>query len=270
MKKLAFALVAVAATFTTGSAFAADLRPAVKAPPPAPVAVANWTGCYISGGGGYGLWKQENTDYLDGPPRVRITDTYTAGGDGWFGTVGGGCDYQFGGIGPWQIVIGAFADYDFADMDGTRVAPSIGFLGGSVGNEKLTDQWAVGGRIGVLVTPQLLTYVSGGYTEAKFDRTNYTSLFGPPFVAAGVFSGSHTYSGWFIGSGYEYQLSFLPGLFWKTEYRFSQFDTDTVAFRDVATGLPIGVSSDQEKWVHTVRSQLVWRFNWGGPVVARY
>ena len=28
---------------------------------------------------------------------------------------------------------------------------------------------------------------------------------------------------------------------------------------------------DQEKWVRTVRSQLVWRFNFGGPsVVAKY
>ena len=35
--------------------------------------------------------------------------------------------------------------------------------------EKLRSQWAIGGRIGWLVTPQLLTYFSGGYTEAKFN-----------------------------------------------------------------------------------------------------
>lgn len=27
---------------------------------------------------------------------------------------------------------------------------------------------------------------------------------------------------------------------------------------------------DSKKWVQTVRSELVYRFNWGGPVVAKY
>ncbi len=54
MKKILLALTAVAAM--TGSASAADLaaRPYVKAPMPAPV--ANWTGFYIFGGGGGGVW----------------------------------------------------------------------------------------------------------------------------------------------------------------------------------------------------------------------
>ena len=59
MKKLAIALAAIAAF--TAPAGAADM--AVRAPvrAPAPVAYApSWTGCYI-GGGGYGLWNQENT-----------------------------------------------------------------------------------------------------------------------------------------------------------------------------------------------------------------
>jgi outer membrane immunogenic protein len=47
---------------TTGSALAADLSrpaPTYKAPPPPPPAVS-WTGCYIDGGVGYGLWKQDH------------------------------------------------------------------------------------------------------------------------------------------------------------------------------------------------------------------
>ena len=31
-----------------------------------------------------------------------------------------------------------------------------------------------------------------------------------------------------------------------------------------------GVAIDSHKYVHTVRSELVYRFNWGGPVVAKY
>jgi outer membrane immunogenic protein len=76
--------------------------------------------------------------------------------------------------------------------------------------------------------------------------------------------------GYFIGAGDEYALSFLPGLFWKTEYRFSQFDTATNPLRITATGALTGDSMDSKKWVQTIRSELVYRFNWGGPVVAKY
>ena len=118
MKKIALALTAMAAL--TGSAVAADMAPRyAKAPAPMPVAVASWTGCYIAGGGGYGLWNQENTTYDPRTtPRTQLTATTTAGGRGYFGTVGGGCDYQFS-LGNWQMVIGAFGDYDFASIKGT-------------------------------------------------------------------------------------------------------------------------------------------------------
>jgi hypothetical protein len=39
--------------------------------------------------------------------------------------------------------------------------------------------WAVGGRLGWLVTPTLLTYVSGGYTQARFNEVNY--VLGTPY-----------------------------------------------------------------------------------------
>src|SRR5580692_9725648 len=83
MKKLALAL-SVAAAFS-GSAIAADLpaRPYTKAPPPPVAPVASWTGCYVGGGGGYGMWDQENTLFTSGTPRVQATDTFTAGGRGY-------------------------------------------------------------------------------------------------------------------------------------------------------------------------------------------
>ena len=79
-----------------------------------------------------------------------------------------------------------------------------------------------------------------------------------------------TYKGWFLGAGDEYALNFLPGLFWKTEYRFSEFDRGTNALRIIATGLPEGDSLDSKKFVHTVRSELVYRFNWGATQVPQY
>jgi outer membrane immunogenic protein len=267
MKKLVLALAAAAAF--SAPALAADM--AAKAPlMPAPVAYApSWTGCYVGGGWCYGVWNQENVAYDDpigALPRARFTDTATSGGRGWLGTVQGGCDYQFG-LGTYQLVVGAFGDYDFADIHGRHAA-----FGDLVANEKLSSQWAVGGRIGWVALPNLLVFFSGGYTEARFDRQDYTNLFGPPFgVPEGLFTGSRTYKGWFLGAGDEYALNFLPGLFWKTEYRFSEFNRETNPLRFTATGLPVGVSEDSKKWVQTIRSELVYRFNWsgvGGP--ARY
>jgi outer membrane immunogenic protein len=278
MKKLVLALSAIAAF--TAPALAADM--AAKAPLRAvPVAYApSWTGCYVGGGGGYGMWNQENVGYLEpiqgvlvldrqlAAPltRTRITDTVTHGGRGWFGTVQGGCDYQFPAAGQ-QFVIGAFGDYDFSDLHGNHSPPGLPL----VANEKLSSSWSVGGRIGWVVLPSLMTYFSGGYTEATFDRQDYTNLVGPPFgIQTGLFTDKRTYKGWFLGAGDEYALSFLPGLFWKTEYRVSEFNRETNPLRFTATGLPTIYSEDSKKWVQTVRSELVYRFNWGGPLVAKY
>jgi outer membrane immunogenic protein len=272
MKKLALAATAVAAL--SGQALAADMP--VKAVRPAPmVAAVSWTGCYIGGGGGYGHYYQENTAYDDGRGagplaqangRTRISDTYSTGGKGWFGTVQGGCDYQFN-TGNWAVVVGAFGDYDFSDIKGRRVD----FLSGGVGNETLTDTWAVGGRIGVLALPQLLVYFSGGYTEARFGSSTYTNLGLPLGVLTGQYTQGSTFKGWFLGAGDEYALSIMPGLFWKTEARASQFDRQTQYNYFNNTNTRVGGSYDAEKWVYSVRSELVWRFNFGGgAVVAKY
>src|ERR1700682_20798 len=122
MQMKALGVVSAALFLAASSALAADM--AAKAPlRAAPVAYApNWTGCYVGGGGGYGLWNQENTAFADGPPRVPFSDTTTTGGRGYFGTVQGGCDYQFAAMGQ-QFVIGAFGDYDFSSLKGKLNPP---------------------------------------------------------------------------------------------------------------------------------------------------
>lgn len=257
MKKLALALLAT--TAFTGSALAADMaaRPYTKAPP-APVAYApSWTGCYLGAGGGYGMWNQENTAFSLGP----FSPTETAGGRGYFGTVQGGCDYQFP-LASWNVVVGAFGDYDFGSLKGHVNLP--GFSGVFNGDEKMSSAWSVGGRVGVLITPSLLTYFSGGYTEATFGQTNFGSI-----ETSTVFSiNKNTYHGYFLGAGDEYALNFLPGLFWKTEYRFSTFDAKR---NDLFVGGTfINESIDSKKYIQTIRSELTYHFNWGGPVVAKY
>src|SRR6476620_3108301 len=128
-----------------------------------------------------------------------------------------------------------------------------------VGREKLSSQWSVGGRVGWVVTPNLLTYFSAGYTEAHFDAValnNNNIALGAIGAPTNFFLGSRNSSGFFIGAGDEYALNFLPGLFWKTEYRFSDLDTRTNPIRFVSNGLSTIYENDSHKFVHTVRSEL--------------
>src|SRR5439155_19920029 len=129
-----------------------------------------------------------------------------------------------GFFGTGRFVIGVLADYYWSDMRGNR--PSI--IGGLAfsGQEKVDSQWAVGGRIGWLMSPNLLTYFSGGYTEAHLNGVG--NFFSPVVGFAGTPLGAalpgRTVQGWFLGSGVEYQSGWIPNLTWKTEYRFSEYD----------------------------------------------
>ena len=128
-----------------------------------------------------------------------------------------------------------------------------------------TSQWAwsAGGRIGYAVTPQFLAYFSGGYTQANFNSVGFfTNIAGLPTTLS---VGEQTYLGWFLGSGYEYGLNFvLPGLFWKTEYRFASYDRNNDRNAVLVTGPP-GTHGDQLREVgaddpqrHSLAVQL-WR-----------
>jgi hypothetical protein len=261
LKILATATLASLAAL--GTAGAADLpmpAPVYKAPP-APV--YNWTGCYLGGGGGYGMWRQNSFVTAGGVP---VTASQSNSGEGWFGQGQVGCDYQFTApLFGVQTIIGAFGDIAGGSINGNSAFPGV------VGNERESSTWAVGGRAGVLVTPRFLTYVDGGFTQARFGGVNYNLAIagGGP---TGLSLAAQTYNGWFIGSGFEYALDFLPvpGLFLKTEYRYAQYGGNngvSVPITSTAGGalvVPAGVSLNSQKTTQMVSTELVWRFNWFG------
>ena len=200
MKKLVIALTAVAAF--SAPAFAADM--AAKAPlrAAAPVAYApSWTGCYVGGGGGYGLSNME-TQQVIVPANVARNREFDQGGKGWIGTLQAGCDYQFP-LGTNQFVFGVFGDYNFSDIKGDFTGNG-GSVGLHSGQDKIDWYWAVGGRIGWLVNPQTLTYFSGGYTEAH--RTGVGQYLTVAGVGTGIGLRGATNTGWFLGSGIEHRL----------------------------------------------------------------
>jgi outer membrane immunogenic protein len=265
MKKLVLALSAVAAF--TGSALAADLpaRTYTKAPMMAPV--YNWTGSYIFGGAGGGLWDADSNVQSTVPPLGAITRDQRLGGDGWFGTVGIGYDWQFNS--KW--VAGILADGQFGDIRGSLSDPVFG----TEGREKLRTSYAAGARLGYLVAPNVLSYVNAGYSGSQWSGTTQTTLAaggGAPFATTPSFHRD----GWFIGGGVENNLDIFgitaPGWFMKTEYRSAFYNR--IALPETVTpgfgGGPLGQSITFKPFVQTISTSLVYRFNWGGPLVAKY
>ena len=243
------ALGAILALFA-GSAMAADMS--VKAPiMKAPALVYSWTGCYLGGGLGYGMWNQDNSLQEGGVPVIA---TATSGGRGWFGTASVGCDYQASS--NW--VIGAFADGDWGSLKGTVMAFPFG-----VGDEKMISAWYVGARIGYLVTPQLLTYWGGGYTQARFSDVTLSDVDGDGSLTGYAIS-AQTYHGWFLNGGVEYALPMFSGLFWRSDYRVATYDAENLSLSFDGFAIPTSsLTINSKKWVQTVRSELIFRFNWG-------
>jgi hypothetical protein len=50
----------------------------------------------------------------------------------------------------------------------------------------------------------------------------------------------------------------LPGLYWRTEYRFNSYNSKDI---QIFGGAP-NTFVNSEKFVQTVTSSLVWRFSW--------
>lgn len=258
MKRTLFGMIGISALLAFApfsNASAADMNMPLKAPmamAPAP----SWTGCYLDAGWGYGMSNLDQHQETF-PGLGTISGTYTDGGRGWLGRLGAGCDYQ---VAP-RFVIGIFGDYDFQNIHG-------GFSPGNLalfGQEKESDAWYAGGRIGYLVTPALMTYFSGGYTATRFDQINLSGLVAPFALSNTI--GAHTYSGWFLGGGTEYALNFdwLPihGLFWRNEYRYSSYGSADLPLRTLA-GVTTAVGEHISPYNQTITSSLVWRFNWTG------
>lgn len=258
MKK--FVLGAVAALALGTAANAADLpaRTYTKAPAPAPV--WSWTGFYLGAGGGYGLWDADTHGTITGFP---VGGQLHSGGRGYFGTVSGGYDWQFSS----RWVAGIFADAQFGDIKGTITAPAFTYAA----DTKNDLNYAAGVRVGYLVAPNVLSYVNAGYSHGQFKGSGvFISANGAP--AFPLTTDKAQRDGWFVGGGFENNLDIFgiaaPGWFLKTEYRLAQYDRKDVAI--LAAGTPIGIGISFNPYVQTISTQLVYRFNWTSPVVAKY
>jgi outer membrane immunogenic protein len=240
MKKLLLATVAFVAL--GAPAIAADMaaRPYTKAPPPIAVPIYNWTGFYIGAhlGAAFG-----NDNTFNGLIASNNNDARFLGG------VQAGADLQ---VAP-NFVIGVEGQYSWLSGNGINA----NFGNGYVYNN---DQRAIGsitGRVGYTWGPGLL-YVKGGYAFA--DNNETLTLGGVPQVFA--FDRGHR-DGWTVGAGLEYM--FAQNWSGKVEYQY--YDFGNSQFVTPAALAPFGSFRTDE---HTLKAGINYRFNLGGPVVAKY
>jgi outer membrane immunogenic protein len=259
MKKIGLA-IAVLAAFT-GSVVAADMTPGgyTKAPPR--TIAANWTGFYLFGGAGGGLWAADNNVVLQSTG-VPVTRDQRLGGSGWYGTFGAGYDWQVNS--GW--LIGVLADGQFGNIRGSIADRTF------EGAEKLRTSYAAGIRLGYLVAPNVVSYVNAGYSGSQWSGTTTSSTL-TSFSGAVSTTPSFHRNGFFVGGGVENNVNIFgvsaPGWFMKTEYRSAFYDRVTLPESFADTGLPTADSITFKPWVQTISTSLVYRFNWGDPAVIR-
>src|SRR5216683_3263486 len=104
-----------------------------------------------------------------------------------------------------------------------------------------------------------LLYAKGGYAWKDGNNLNVTTG-GVP--VAFTTNGNHR-DGYTVGAGLEYM--FAPSWSAKVEYQYYNFGSTTFT-----TGPAVIVGTRFRDDEHTVKAGINYRFNWGGPVVAKY
>jgi outer membrane immunogenic protein len=203
MKKHIFA--ACFAALGVAPAAAADMATKAAAVYAPAASVYNWTGFYIGANGSYN-WTNFNFPSADVGPMKPA------------GAMGGltlGVDYQMG-----PVVAGFMGDVDFGNVG---VTVPNGTVMTESANEKLFA--TVRGRIGYLITPQVLLYGTAGVAIASVDQgencpTGAKYGFCSP-RRAGPFNltGNNLYVGGVYGAGAEWM--FAHNWSTKIEYLYS-------------------------------------------------
>ena len=291
MRPSTFKAIAIAA-FTTmvaiPSASAADLaaRPYTKAP--VMVEVYNWTGFYIGGNAGYS-WGRSSTDVsyfntVTGAPIVPPAGSILGSGFDMNGGIAGG---QFGY--NWQTsnwVWGLEADLQWSGERGSSAYRCAGTLAGGVclpgltflpagatGTNVALDQsleWfgTVRGRAGLLATPQVLLYGTGGLAYGSIKTSAALAGFTPGGIAlASLGSNTETRVGWTVGAGVEGMIT--RNWTAKLEYLYMDLGRHDAGSFSLAPASVIGANVSSNFRDHILRVGLNYKFD-GPPVVAKY
>jgi outer membrane immunogenic protein len=275
---VASAFLAIGALTAGGPASAADMpvkAPVYKAPIVAPV--YNWTGFYAGASAGFG-WGTGSIElsplpgffifYAPAIARGEIPGSSDLRARGFIGGMQTGYNYQSG-----SIVYGLEADISYARIRGTASNVSNGLLNPVITTtqeEQLDWLGTLRGRIGFAPTPSWLAYLTGGLAFGRGAASTTTAVAACPnsaFCSTGSFS--KTLVGWTVGGGLEYAL----GRNWSTKFEYLYYDLGHESYITITPGAAVPtpvMQADATFKGHIARIGLNYRFDWGGPVYAKY
>lgn len=206
MHKIALFGITAAAVLAAAPAFAADLRPAAAPMYKAPVMLPppSWTGFYIGGDIG-GSWSHNSGSWAGIPGGINPTSG-GLDGSGFLAGVHAGYDYQFAPA--W--VFGVEGDWTWTHDSGSNgqswTGPGVPAGGGTTTMNSTVD-WLASfrGRLGYLITPNVLAYGTGGVAWGDIHYSGTASAPGVGYLASTSFS--NTSDGFVVGGGLEWAMT---------------------------------------------------------------
>jgi outer membrane immunogenic protein len=251
MKRMFFP-IAAAIGLITSSAYAADMRMPMKAPPLVAAPIWTWTGFYIGVNGGYSWGRSRNDGgFVTAPGGVPIaagTTSFNLNG----GLAGGQIGYNWQmsnwligleGDGQWASERGRSTVLCAATAVGGPCLPGLTFLPpgatGTVGtiSQKIDAFGTFRGRLGWLVTPEVLLYGTGGLAVGDVRTSLALAGFNANGAAVAIAAtGSTTRVGWTAGAGIE-------GMFarnWSAKLEYLYMDLGR--FNNTVTLTPPGIA----------------------------
>jgi outer membrane immunogenic protein len=260
MKQVLAGLAGALALSMSVPAHAADLaaRPYTKAPVAPVVAVYNWSGFYVGGHIGWGWGQIDNTSAAPGSTAFPTGTPFNrTDSDGFLGGVQGGFNWQIN-----SIVLGIEGEYTWTDIKGstTTASPIVPAIVSSA-SSKTDDIAMVTGRLGYAANNWLF-YAKGGWAWTHGGSNGVVTRTGVVFSNT---STSVDRDGWVLGAGAEW--GFAPNWSAKVEYNHIDLGSKTIT---VTQSVGANTFLDSSAKLDLVKAGVNYRFNWGGPVVAKY
>jgi outer membrane immunogenic protein len=259
------AALALALALPVTPAFAADI-PTMPPQPRSPVAVtapSNWYGFYIGVQGGYGwgsgaIGYAPNAGYAGALGGGALPGPVADEPKGFLGGITYGTNWQFG-----NMVLGTESDWSFSTIKQSQtLGPLPGFTLRVTGVQELKHLSTSRGRLGFLVSDNLLIFGTGGLASGGVEGSSQFNLVAPAVCAGAgncpAGSRDKTLWGWSAGGGIE----FAQGP-WSVKLDYIHYDLGKLRYNVTDPTFPAGViSASQRVSGDVVRGGIAYRFNW--------